>query len=215
MVRIMLKNKIVKTKENISSKSDFTKLDLSFKTLFNLPNSLTILRIILAPFFMWAMLVSDYIAAVIIIFIASITDFLDGFLARKLNMQTQIGAIIDPLADKVLIFCSIIALLIKFHFPLWIGIVIMSRDIILLIGGLIFFMNHKSQSLRPNIFGKVSTFFQMTTIIIYIIASLVNYYSFWIDLLLYLTVVATLISGITYISRIGQILAKNDAKGKQ
>jgi len=194
---ILNKHNINETNKNI----------ISAKTLFNLPNSLTFLRMVLAPFFMWAILVSDYLAALTIIIIASLSDFFDGFIARKFNMQTEIGGILDPVADKVLIFFSIAALLIKFHFPLWIGIIIISRDILLLIGGAIFFYHKKQKVLIPNIFGKISTFFQMTTIVVYIIASLNNYYSYWIDILLYLTVIMTLVSGITYVFRIGEVIS--------
>lgn len=192
----------IETKKNI----------VSAKTIFNLPNSLTFLRMILAPFFMWAILVSDYLAALVIIIVASISDFFDGFFARKLNMQTEIGGILDPVADKVLIFCSIAALLIKFNFPLWIGVIIISRDIILLIGGAVFFYNKKLKALAPNVFGKISTFFQMITIIIYILASIEGYYAFWIDILLYITVLITIISGVTYVSRIGTVLASSGEK---
>jgi len=203
-------NELIESANNVLNDASTAITDkniISAKTLFNLPNSLTILRMILAPFFMWAILISDYMAALVIIAVASISDFFDGFLARKLDMQTEIGGILDPVADKVLIFCSIVALLIKFNFPLWIAVIIVSRDVILLIGGAIFFYNKKQAALAPNMFGKVSTFFQMITIIIYIIAAVNGYYAFWIDILLYITVITTLISGITYVFRIGKVFA--------
>ncbi|MGV8086360.1 MAG: CDP-diacylglycerol--glycerol-3-phosphate 3-phosphatidyltransferase [Candidatus Woesearchaeota archaeon] len=214
--KIMEKEIIDSTIKVISDASikdeSISKKIVSAKTLFNLPNSLTILRMILAPFFMWAILISDYMAALVIIVVASISDFFDGFIARKFNMQTEIGGILDPIADKILIFCSIAALLIKFDFPLWIGVIIISRDMLLLFGGAIFFYNKHYKALVPNMFGKISTFFQMITIIIYILASLRNYYSWWIDMLLYVTVLTTIISGITYVSRIGAVISNTIKK---
>jgi CDP-diacylglycerol--glycerol-3-phosphate 3-phosphatidyltransferase len=202
------KAEIIESAQILNKKSidEATKDIISAKTLFNLPNSLTFLRMVLAPFFMWAILISDYTAALIIIIIASLSDFLDGFIARKLNMQTEIGRILDPIADKVLICFSVVTLLIKFNFPLWVGIIIVSRDVILLLGGMIFFYYKKQSNLAPNIFGKISTFVQMVTIVVYIIASLIGYYSLWIDLLLYLTVIMTLLSGIIYLFRIKLVL---------
>jgi cardiolipin synthase len=169
------------------------------EVIFNLPNSLTALRLILAPIFMVLLLNNKYVAAFIVVLIASITDFLDGQIARRFNMQTKFGRILDPIADKVLVFFAIIALLIKFHFPLWIGIIILARDIIILLGGVIFFFRKKQEFLVPNIFGKVSTIFQLTSIIIFIVASVRGYYALWIDVWLYLTVALTLLSGIIYI----------------
>lgn len=167
--------------------------------IFNLPNSLTALRLILAPIFMILLLNNKYVAAFVVVLIASITDFLDGQIAKRFNMQTNLGRILDPIADKILIFFAILALLIKFSFPLWIGIIILSRDIIILLGGLLFFHKKKQEFLVPNIFGKVSTLFQLTTVAVYIVASVKGYYALWIDVLMYLTVTITLISGIIYI----------------
>ena len=177
------KQRVVRKKENI----------------FNVPNSLTMLRLILAPVFMILLLTNKYIAAFVVIVVASITDFLDGQIARRFNMQTEFGRILDPIADKVLVFCSVIALLITFHFPLWVGLIIISRDIIILLGGLIFLRKNQRKALAPNIFGKISTLFQLTTFAIFILASIEGYYALWIDILIYLTVALTLLSGIIYI----------------
>ncbi len=166
---------------------------------FNIPNSLTMLRLILAPVFMILLLNNKYIAAFIVIVIASITDFLDGQIARRFNMQTEFGRILDPIADKVLVFCTVVALLITFNFPLWVGLIILSRDIIILLGGLLFLRKNQRKSLVPNIFGKVSTTFQLTTFVVFILAAINSYYALWIDILIYLTVVMTLLSGIIYI----------------
>ena len=181
--------------------------------IFNIPNSLTMLRIILAPVFMILLLTNKYMVAFVVIVVASLTDFFDGQIARRFNMQTKFGRILDPVADKVLIFCSILALLIKFKFPLWVGIIILSRDIIIMLGGLLFLHRKKQEFLVPNIFGKVSTLFQLTTIAVFIFAAIKGYYALWIDVLIYMTVAMTLISGIIYIFQGYTILSgKHDKK---
>jgi CDP-diacylglycerol--glycerol-3-phosphate 3-phosphatidyltransferase len=179
---------------------------------FNIPNSLTMLRIILAPIFMILLLNNKYIGAFIVILIASITDFLDGQIARRFNMQTAFGRMLDPIADKVLIFCAIVALLIKFNFPLWVGVIILARDLIILLGGFLFWRRDKQELLVPNIFGKVSTLFQLTTIVVFIVASIKGYYALWIDILIYLTVTMTLLSGIIYIFKGYDILSGRSEK---
>jgi len=199
MVKVIKKN----NKSKKQSKED---------AKFNLPNSLTALRLILAPIFMILLLNNKYVIAFAVILVASITDFLDGQIARRFNMQTRFGRFLDPIADKVFVFFAIVSLLIKFHFPLWIGIVILARDIIILSGGLLFFYKKKQKFLVPNIFGKTSTLFQLTTIIVYIVASVKGYYALWIDILLYLTVVITLLSGIIYIFEGYMILSRRSEK---
>ncbi len=215
--KIISKKNIKKSISKKPSKNSFKikKLDtgkflnkkITSEAKFNIPNLLTILRIILAPVFMFLLLNDKYVAAFIVLFIASITDFLDGQIARRFNMMTEFGRLLDPIADKVLVFCTIIALLIRFNFPLWVGIIIMSRDVLLLLGGLIFLRKNLQNSLTPNIFGKVSTFFQLTTIMVFILAALKGYYALWIDILIYLTVAITLLSGIIYIFRAYTILS--------
>jgi cardiolipin synthase len=215
--KIISKKNIKKSISKKPSKNSFKikKLDtgkflnkkITSEAKFNIPNLLTILRIILAPVFMFLLLNDKYVAAFIVLFIASITDFLDGQIARRFNMMTEFGRLLDPVADKVLVFCTIIALLIRFNFPLWVGIIIMSRDVLLLLGGLIFLRKNLQNSLTPNIFGKVSTFFQLTTIMVFILAALKGYYALWIDILIYLTVAITLLSGIIYIFRAYTILS--------
>jgi cardiolipin synthase (CMP-forming) len=203
---IMTKNS---TKNSIRKNTEIKK---NQEIIFNVPNFLTALRIILAPVFMILLLNNKYVAAFVVVLIASITDFFDGQIARRFNMQTKLGRILDPIADKVLVFCAIVALLIKFNFPLWIGLIILARDFIILLGGMIFFLRKKQEFLVPNIFGKVSTMFQLTSIVIFIVASVKGYYALWIDVLLYLTVALTLLSGIIYIFQGYMILSGKDKK---
>jgi cardiolipin synthase (CMP-forming) len=168
------------------------------KDLMTIPNILTILRIFLAPFFMFAVLEGQYITAFIIITIAALTDFFDGLIARKFNMQSEFGRILDPIADKILIFCAVVALLIRFGFPMWLGIIIISRDLFILLAGVLLIILHKNAELKPNALGKLSTFFQLVSLTIYIVASAFAYYDAWIGILLYITAGVTLLSGIAY-----------------
>jgi cardiolipin synthase len=178
----------------------------SSEKIFNIPNSLSFLRILISPIFAWAILESHHLLALILGIVAALSDFLDGFLARKLNMQSTFGQLLDPVADKVFMFLSVIALLLKFHFPMWLGITILGRDVLLMLGSMLFFKNNNSKKLSPLIIGKVSTVFQMTTIVVFIVSSISGKWSIWIELLLYSTFIITIISGIAYLVRAVKIL---------
>jgi CDP-diacylglycerol---glycerol-3-phosphate 3-phosphatidyltransferase len=168
------------------------------KTVLNLANALTVLRMLLAPFFMFAVLNSRFIEAFIIIIVATFSDFLDGQIARIWKMQTRFGRMLDPLADKIIISFGVIALLIKFQFPLWIAIIILSRDIFLLIGSCIFLFKNRQKFLVPNLLGKLTTFFQMATIVAFIINKIKPFSWPIIIYLLIFTVIFTIASAVVY-----------------
>ncbi len=202
-----MKNKRITGKDNYDK--DEVRLDSGFftkKNLVTIPNLLTVLRIFLAPFFMFMVLDGKFLAAFIVIFIAALTDFFDGLIARKFNMQSEFGRMFDPIADKVLVFCAVVALLVRFGFPLWLGIIIISRDVFILLAGLLFMIMRKNSELKPNMLGKISTFFQLVSLTVYIVASTLGYYESWIGILLYMTAAMTIISAIAYIIKGYKIL---------
>jgi CDP-diacylglycerol--glycerol-3-phosphate 3-phosphatidyltransferase len=191
---------------NIVGDNDSITKSFNRKDMITIPNLLTILRIFLAPFFMFAVLGGRYIIAFILLVIAALTDFFDGLIARKFNMQSEFGRMLDPIADKILVFCAVVALLLRFGFPLWLGIIIISRDLFILLAAVLFIILHKHSELKPNILGKISTFFQMTSLTVYIVASSFGYYESWIGILLYATAAMTVMSGLSYIVKGYRIL---------
>jgi CDP-diacylglycerol--glycerol-3-phosphate 3-phosphatidyltransferase len=164
------------------------------KTALNVANGLSLLRILFAPLFMYMVFTDRYLAAVAVLIIATLSDFLDGQIARIWNMQTRVGKMLDPIADKAIIFFAALTLMIKFHFPLWLGILIVSRDLILFFGSVAYLMQNKKKILLPNLLGKVTTFVQMTTIVAYVLAIPISIK----HILILLTAVLTIISGIVY-----------------
>lgn len=134
-----------------------------------IPNSLTILRFLLIPCFFYFAFVANYetatIWATVIFIVASITDYLDGLLARKFDAVSNFGKIMDPLADKVLVLIALIALAFRFEIiPLWLVYLILVRELIVS-----FFREYfasKKIFIAANIWGKVKTFLQMIGIII-------------------------------------------------
>ena len=158
----------------------------------NLPNKLTILRIIMIPFFVLALLAEGganmpyrYIAAVIFI-PASFTDMLDGNIARKYNLVTNFGKFMDPLADKLLVCSALICLVELGKLPAWMVIIIISREFI--ISGFRLVASDNGVVIAASYWGKFKTVFQMVSVVLLIVEipalSMITTASVWIALAL-------------------------------
>lgn len=139
----------------------------------NLPNKLTILRVCLIPFFVVFLLLDGgqnqmyrYISAVIFI-IASLTDMLDGKIARKYNLVTNFGKFMDPLADKLLVCSALICLIQLGQIPAWMVIVIISREFI--ISGFRLVASDNGVVIAASYWGKFKTTFQMIAVVLLIL----------------------------------------------
>lgn len=99
-----------------------------------LPNAITLLRIVLVGPVVWLIIRGDYAYALLLFFVAGFSDGVDGFLAKKFGWRTRFGALIDPLADKLLVACAFISLVYAGLAPLWLGVLVIARDIVI-IGG--------------------------------------------------------------------------------
>src|SRR5512135_2817567 len=108
--------------------------------VLNVPNSLTMLRIVIIPIFVTAMIYSRYRYALYLFIAAGLTDLLDGLLARLTNQKTPLGTFLDPLADKFLLVTSFILFAIYGWIPKWLAIAVISRDLIVVIGWLLLYM---------------------------------------------------------------------------
>lgn len=175
----------------------------------NLPNRLTIFRVCCIPFFVVCMLVKcipmhNYIAVAIFV-IASVTDFLDGYIARKEHLVSNFGKFMDPLADKLLV-CSALICLSGDKIPAWIVIIIISRE--LFISGFRTLAADQNIVLAASWWGKFKTGFQMVMIIVLILD--IPHKSFEILglILIYISLALTLISLIDYIAKNIKVLKK-------
>jgi cardiolipin synthase len=138
--------------------------------LLNLPNMLTALRFVLAPVFAVMVLRNRPLAALLVVCLAGASDVLDGFAARKLGLQTEIGVLIDPLADKFLGATAFILLSIRGLgganvIPLWLTATVLGRDLIIVLGGLVISLARGRQKFTPTVLGKTSTVLQVMTVI--------------------------------------------------
>ena len=176
----------------------------------NLPNKLTVMRVILIPFFVAALLWdggdSDgmRILSAAIFIIASLTDMLDGKIARKYNLVTNFGKFMDPLADKLLVCSALICLIELEQIPAWMVIVIISREFI--ISGFRLVASDNGVVIAGSYWGKFKTTFQMIAVILMILdidaLSLLTTAMIWIALIL------TVVSLVDYIAKNHKILTE-------
>ena len=158
----------------------------------NIANKLTVLRIFLVPIFVISMIMSpDNGTIPLIIFVlASLTDFLDGYLARKHNLVTTFGKFLDPVADKLLTLSAFIMLIEQSQIPAWGVCVIVSREIA--ITGFRVIAASSGTTIAASSFGKIKTITQIVSIILLLLNFEYAIYVF------YLAVIFTLLSGVEY-----------------
>ena len=174
----------------------------------NLPNKLTMFRVFMIPFFVIFMLVNvtgeyDKYIAVAIFIIASLTDMLDGKIARKYNLVNNFGKFMDPLADKLLV-CSALICLIGDKLQAWIVIVIISRELI--ISGFRTIAADNGVVIAASWWGKYKTTSQMLMIIIMIVNLNYSWYGTLEYVFIYLSLVLTIISLVDYLVKNRQVL---------
>lgn len=173
----------------------------------NFANKITVFRILSVPFFITALVYyspeKDYlrVVALLIFLLAIISDAIDGYIARTRKQKTEAGAILDPLADKILLITAFIFLFrisnryFEIALPLWVILIVIFRDTILLIGGAIIVLTKQDNKISATWFGKISTFFQMMTIV-FVLLQFKTSYIIW-----YLAIIFTIISGVDYLRK--------------
>ncbi|MBX3093646.1 MAG: CDP-alcohol phosphatidyltransferase family protein [Cryobacterium sp.] len=125
--------------------------------MWTLPNVLSLIRLALVPVFLVLVVLGHDVAALIVLVVSSLTDYLDGVLARRLNQITRLGQLLDPAADRLFIFATLIGLAIRGIVPWWLLAVIVLRDVLLLGVGVVL-ANHGYGPLPVHHLGKVATF---------------------------------------------------------
>lgn len=128
---------------------------------FNPATFLTISRFFLVPVFIYFFLVENFTAAVITLIIASVTDVVDGLLARRFNMGTTLGSVLDPLADKFLMMISFIVLTAMHILPVWLTMIVIGRDFYIVFGLMyLYYVKRAKVVIKPSILSKRTTFAQ-------------------------------------------------------
>ena len=159
--------------------------------LWNIPNVLTISRFLFSPLFLYFFLVDKIELALIVFMFVAVTDLADGWIARSTNQKTKFGESLDPMADKFMIFLALVAVCIKFSFPVWAIPLFISRDIISLAGSILIYTKHKGVW-KANKLGKLTTFLQIVSILVFILNMSFKMIVLWI------TIISSITAAIAY-----------------
>lgn len=131
-----------------------------------LPNLLSLARLLVAPYLFWLLWRGDFRVALVVMFAAGVTDALDGYLARKLNVSSRTGEVLDPIADKVLLTGAFAGLWLAGAIPGWLTALVLGRDAIILAGaGIALLLSKAPRRFPPSLWGKLSTIVQMALVV--------------------------------------------------
>ena len=167
----------------------------------NLPNIISIFRFFITFYFIYAVYQGRPRLALYLFLVQGISDLLDGFIARVMGWKTELGAYLDPIADKTMLVSAFVMLYIVGIIPLWLTALVLGRDIVIAVGYLILYRYANNVKPRPTIFGKVTTALQIATIL-YVLwswpaeSSVLREYNL---ILFAVTAIATIISGTHYV----------------
>ncbi len=167
----------------------------------NIPNSLTLLRIILVPAIVILLMQGSFKIAILVFLISGLTDVLDGYLARVLHQQTVLGSYLDPIADKALMISCYVTLAVKKILPGWLSVVVISRDCIILIGVAVLTIMSVSHKIQPAPIGKLTTAVQILTVFVFLVSRAVPgaIAESFMEGLVWVTAFFTVVSGFYYI----------------
>jgi len=166
----------------------------------NLPNIISIVRIFLVPLIIFSILGDRNGIALVFFLLAGVSDALDGFIARRFDLCTKLGAILDPVADKLLIISTVLVFFWLGRLPGWLMLVIVCRDLIIVGGTAAWYFRFGRVEMAPSIAGKLNTFLQICMIFLVLVkASGVARISSWLPVLFFLVFLSTLVSGMHYI----------------
>ena len=179
--------------------------------VFTLANQLTLLRMLLIPAFVILTLYGEFGWALITFMVAGLTDLLDGLAARTAGQRTELGAWLDPAADKLLLVTTFIVLTLPNiglvnRIPLWLTILIISRDVGIVLTVAIVNLAVGPRTFKPSPLGKAATAIFIVACVVVMLFNWLGYRSLWVDAAIWLSLVITLASGVDYVWRFARII---------
>lgn len=165
-----------------------------------LPNLITVLRILLVAPLAVAVLEGSYGTALLLFTVAGLSDGVDGFLAKRFGWESRLGAVLDPLADKLLLVVCYVLLGLKAALPIWLVAVVLLRDLVIVIGGIAYHLHVGYVQMAPTVISKLNTVLQVALVVIVM-------FSLWRaplvpdlrDPLIYTVFASTVLSGLNYV----------------
>jgi len=167
--------------------------------LLNIPNILTLARIIMTPVIVYMVLSEQAWLALALMVIAGITDMLDGAIARYFNMRTTVGAYLDPLADKIMLISLFITLFIVEQVPLFVFLAIIFRDLIIVLGAITYEIVTHRLTMQPSFISKATTFIQIVYVVLLLLNMAMVIPAILLQTAMWLTFMLTCTSGLHYL----------------
>ncbi|HYF52774.1 MAG TPA: CDP-alcohol phosphatidyltransferase family protein [Salinarimonas sp.] len=166
------------------------------------PNLITVFRLVLVPVVVLMILQGRWGAAFAAFVVAGVSDGIDGWIARRFDMRSEFGAVIDPLADKALLVSIYVTLAVVGVLPDWVTVVVVSRDLIMVMAIMVSWLMHKPMEIRPMFVGKMNTAAQIgfATLVLATKAFAIAPDA-WIDAAMILVVALTILSGGAYLAK--------------
>ncbi len=174
-------------------------------------NQLTLLRMLLIPAFVILVVYARPGWALIVFGFAGLTDGLDGLIARRAGQKTSLGALLDPMADKLLLVTTFVVLTVPGtdlinRFPLWLTILVISRDVVIVLTVAIVYLAVGRRSFRPSIYGKAATAIYIFSCVVVMFFNYLGRHSLLVDVTIYLSLAITLLSGLHYVAHAARII---------
>ena len=174
------------------------------------PNFITLLRMGMVPFFVLAVSNKNYQFALWIFILAGLSDALDGYLARRMDMQSLIGAYLDPIADKMLITVALIVLTIpqgqEVVIPLWLTILALFRDFVIMLVAGVLYLVEGLREFPPSVLGRATTFAQVVTVSIVLLANVVDVPTLIPTACFYISFILVILSAFNYSYRVSRFV---------
>ena len=179
-------------------------------------NQITILRMAFIPVFVILLLYNHLGWAFFVFLLAGVSDGLDGLMARWLQQKTSLGALLDPIADKLLLTTAFVVLSIKDLelpnlIPLWLTILVLSRDVVLIVSTLVILLITGHRNFPPSIFGKATTLIQIITLTLVLLFNYLGTAAQWLSVLYLATGAITVFSGLHYTYRGKRMVSEGPA----
>jgi cardiolipin synthase len=166
----------------------------------DIPNGITIARIALVVPITWALLRHEYRLALILFFIAGVSDALDGFLAKQFDWSSRLGALLDPVADKLLLVSSFAALTWTGLLPVWLLALVVARDVVIVSGAVVYNFRIQRLDAEPTLISKFNTLMQILLVLLVIVREALQWgQREWLEGLVYAVTITTVWSGIDYV----------------
>ncbi len=166
----------------------------------DIPNLITVGRILLVPPIAWALIEQQFLTALVLFFVAGVSDGVDGFLAKHYGWSSRLGALLDPIADKLLLVSSYVALAWVGLMPVWLVALVVGRDAVIVTGAVVYNYHIARLEADPTLISKFNTLLQILLVLLVIVHQAMGWGEhIWIDILVYAVAFSVVWSGIDYV----------------